>query len=120
GIPMLGMPGNPVSSMICSFLFLIPALDALLGLAPRRPPLQRAIIEHDLTGNDQREDYMRARIVGKRDELPLVRLFPRQDSSMLSPLAAADCLVVRKPFAPTLRAGAEIDIVLLRHPYPSI
>ena len=120
GIPMLGMPGNPVSSMICSFLFLIPALDALCGLAPRRPPLQRAIIEHDLTQNDQREDYMRARIVGEQDGLPLVSLFPRQDSSMLSPLAAADCLVVRKPFAATLRADAEIDIILLRHPYPTL
>ncbi|WP_373088460.1 gephyrin-like molybdotransferase Glp [Sneathiella sp.] len=120
GIPMLGMPGNPVSSMICSFLFLLPAIDALCGLTPRQPPRQKAILDQDITANDQREDYMRARIIGTKEGLPRVSLFPKQDSSMLSSLSRADCLVVRAPFAAALSAGSEIEIILLRHPYPNV
>ncbi|TNE34747.1 MAG: molybdopterin molybdenumtransferase MoeA, partial [Alphaproteobacteria bacterium] len=120
GIPTLGMPGNPVSGMICSFLFLFPAMDALNGLAPRTPPRQKAVLEHDLGENDRREDYMRARLIGEQDGLPLVRLFPKQDSSMLSPLSEADCLVVRSPFAKALKAGAEVEIIPLSAPYPTV
>ncbi|WP_293959139.1 hypothetical protein [Sneathiella sp.] len=117
---MLGMPGNPVSSLICSFLFLIPALDALRGLTPRTPPRQRAILSHALKENDQREDYMRAVITDDAGELPVIRLFEKQDSSMLSPLSIADCLVVRAPFAAALPAGSEVDIIPLNRRYPSI
>lgn len=120
GIPMLGMPGNPVSSMICSYLFLIPALDALRGLPPRLPPRQKALLGHDLKQNDQREDYMRATIDGEEKGLSVVTLFPKQDSSMLSPLSAADCLVVRAPFAKALSKGAEIEIIPLHQPYPAV
>ncbi|MDF2368718.1 gephyrin-like molybdotransferase Glp [Sneathiella sp.] len=120
GIPMLGMPGNPVSSMICSFLFLIPALDALCGLEPRHPPRQKALLGHAMKANDQREDYMRATITGEKDGLPVVELFAKQDSSMLSPLSAADCLVVRAPFAKALQEGAEVDMIPLIQPYPAV
>ncbi|MEX1036247.1 MAG: gephyrin-like molybdotransferase Glp [Sneathiella sp.] len=120
GIPMLGMPGNPVSSLICSFLFLIPAIDALRGLAPRTPPRQRAVLSHAMKENDQREDYMRAVIMDDTKDLPIIRLFDKQDSSMLSALSLADCLVVRAPFAKALPEGSEVDIIPLRHRYPSI
>ncbi|USG59600.1 molybdopterin molybdotransferase MoeA [Sneathiella marina] len=120
GTPMLGMPGNPVSSMICSFLFLIPAIDALLGLPPRRPPLSTAVIAHSVKENDQREDYLRARIIGKSDGLPVVELFDKQDSSMLSPLAAADCLVLRGPFASSLPAQSQVEIIHLKAGYPDV
>ncbi|WP_339634709.1 gephyrin-like molybdotransferase Glp [uncultured Sneathiella sp.] len=120
GIPMLGMPGNPVSSLICSFLFLIPAIDALNDLTPRTPPRQRAILTHALKENDQREDYMRAVITEETSGLPVIRLFDKQDSSMLSPLSLADCLVVRAPFAAALPEGSEVDIIPLSRRYPSI
>lgn len=120
GLPMLGMPGNPVSSMICSFLFLIPALDALCGLEPRNPPRQKALLSHSLKENDQREDYMRATVIGESEGLPLVQLFPKQDSSMLSPLSAADCLIVLAPFAKALQKGAEVDMIPLTQPYPAV
>lgn len=120
GTPMLGMPGNPVSSMICSFLFLIPAIDVLMGLAPRKLPIQSAIIAHDIRENDQREDYLRACIIGEKQGLPLVELFPKQDSSMLSALSAADCLVKRIPFATPLKKGSAVDIIYLRSHYPAV
>jgi molybdopterin molybdotransferase len=120
GTPMLGMPGNPVSSMICSFLFLIPAIDALLGLTPRRPPLSKAIISHPVSENDQREDYLRAKIVGEKNGLPFIELFTKQDSSMLSRLSAADCLVLRPPFAPKLDANASVEIIHLTSSYPEV
>ncbi len=120
GIPMLGMPGNPVSSMICSYLFLIPALDVLRGLPPRHPPRQKAVLGHDLKQNDRREDYMRAQIIGEENGLPLVQLFSKQDSSMLSPLSSADCLIVRAPFAEALVKGAEVEMIPLTHPYPAV
>jgi len=120
GIPMLGMPGNPVSSMICSFLFMIPALDALLGLSPRHPPRQKARLSHDVKENDQREDYMRAEIIGDDSGLPVIKLFSKQDSSMLSSLSKADCLIVRAPFAEALPAGSDVEIISLTHSYPAV
>lgn len=120
GIPMLGMPGNPVSSMICSFLFLIPAIDALRGIEPRHPPRQKAWLSHELKENDQREDYMRATVVGEKDGLPVVELFAKQDSSMLSPLSAADCLIVRSPFAKALGKNDMVDMIPLTQPYPVV
>ncbi len=120
GTPMLGMPGNPVSSMICSYLFLIPAIDALHGLPPRELAIEPAIISHDLGGNDQREDYLRAKVIGTENGVPLVELFPKQDSSMLSPLSAADCLVRRLPFAEPISKGSEVDYIALFHPYPEV
>lgn len=120
GIPMLGMPGNPVSSMICSYLFLIPALDALRGIIPRRPTRQKALLGHAMKANDQREDYMRATITGEKDGRPVVELFAKQDSSMLSPLSSADCLIVRAPFADALQKGAEVDMIPLTQPYPAV
>jgi len=120
GTPLLGMPGNPVSSMICSYLFLIPAIDALNGQKPRIPPCRTGVIAHDLHKNDQREDYLRATIIGEQDGKPLIELFPKQDSSMLSPLSAADCLVPRVPFAEPLASGSEITFIPLNIPYPAV
>ena len=111
GQPVLGLPGNPVSAMVCSLLFLLPALGALRGLPPAKIAHRPARLAHDLGENDRREDYMRGRIVGEEDGLPLVQLFGRQDSSMLSTLAAADCLLVRPPLAPALAKGASVNII---------
>jgi molybdopterin molybdotransferase len=111
GTPMLGLPGNPVSSLVCAFLFLRPALEALLGIpAAARPPLT-ARLAAPLPANDRRQDYLRARLVRGADGELEAAPFERQDSSMMSLLAAADGLVVRKPNAPAAAAGERVEIV---------
>ncbi|MEJ1159359.1 molybdopterin molybdotransferase MoeA [Prosthecomicrobium sp. N25] len=111
---VLGLPGNPVSSLVCAILFLKPLLRALLGVAPLLDPEVDAVAAVDLAANDHRQDYLRAEIES-RDEsgLPRVRPFPVQDSSMLTRLARADCLVLRAPNAPPLPAGGRCRIIPL-------
>jgi molybdopterin molybdotransferase len=110
---MLGLPGNPVSALVCSLLFVQPAIAALLGLPDTGLPVRPAILGCDLQENGIRQDYMRATIIDSADGLPVVTPFSKQDSSMLSRLAAADCLVVRPPHAPAVRKGDRVDIVPL-------
>ena len=110
---MLGLPGNPVSSLVCGLLFVRPAIRRLLRLEPASPRRERAILGRDLGANDRREDYMRSRLE-TRDDGALVALpFEKQDSSMLSTLARSDCLVVRPPTAPAAAAGDAVEIVRL-------
>jgi molybdopterin molybdotransferase len=112
-VPLLGLPGNPVSSLVCGMVFLKPALEALLGLAPAQAPRQTARLATDLKANDRRQDYLRARLHIDEDEVRQVIPFPKQDSSMLSPLAQADCLLVRPPHAPAAPAGTPVEIIPL-------
>jgi len=67
-----------------------------------------------LAANDRRQDYMRARVLRARDGAATVEAFDRQDSSMLSLLARADCLIVRPPHAPAAAAGDLVDVL----PFP--
>jgi molybdopterin molybdotransferase len=119
GTPMMGMPGNPVSSMICSYIFLFPALDVLMGRPARTPAAIPAKLAHDVRKNDQREDYMRARIVGDDNGVPVIELFSNQDSSLLTALSAADCLFKRAPFADALSKGDDVEIFMLQSSYPN-
>jgi molybdopterin molybdotransferase len=103
-MPMLGLPGNPVSALVCAVLFLKPAIDALLGLPPQPQVRLPVVIGCDLPANDGREDYLRASLThadGKFVALP----FALQDSSMLSALAMAECLLVRPPLSPPAYGG---------------
>jgi len=109
--PVLGLPGNPVSSLICAILFLRPAIAAMLG-TDARTPLRTARISRDLAANDTRQDYIRARLEIRDGEL-WAEPFKVQDSSMLSVFAAADALVVRAPLAVAAKAGEKIDILAL-------
>lgn len=111
-IPLLGLPGNPVSALVCGHNFLIPALRAMLGL-DWQPQLETAVSGSDLAENDRREDYLRATL--RQDEGRLVATaFDRQDSSMLRLLSDADCLIIRPPLAPALKAGDAVQILRLR------
>ena len=118
GTPMLGMPGNPVSSMICSYIFLYPALDVLMGRAISLPAIVPGVLAHDLKENDRREDYMRAKIVGEQDGLPVIEVYTNQDSSLLSTLSASNCLVKREPFADAQGKGSVVGIIHLQRNYP--
>lgn len=112
-VPMLGLPGNPVSALVCALLFLAPAIGHLQGATPRLP-LGLARLAIGLKENDQREDYLRATLDHVAGELPVATPFARQDSSMLSALSGADCLVIRPPHAPAAKAGDKVECLLLR------
>ena len=113
GTPMIGLPGNPVSTLVCGVLFLAPVLARLQGEENPRPPRETAILGADLGENDRREDYLRGRLETAADGKRRATAFQRQDSSMLATLARADCLIVRPPHAPPAPAGSEIEIVPL-------
>jgi molybdopterin molybdotransferase len=112
-VPMLGLPGNPVSSLVCAVLFLGPILATMLGHADPLPKRRRAVLGCDLGTNDMREDYLRAQIAEDKDGNLIATPFARQDSSMLALLATADGLVVRAPFAPAAKAGDSVQFVEL-------
>ena len=103
---ILGLPGNPVSAIVCGLLFLVPLVRALSGDPQAGDDrTEVAVLASDLPENDTRQDYLRARIVGSKDGHPLVESFTRQDSSMLRILSEAQCLIVREAHAPAAKAG---------------
>ena len=112
--PLLGMPGNPVSSLVCSLIFLKPAMERMLGLSGDSTARSTARLGHDLAANDRREDYLRASLTSDAGGKLVATPFDKQDSSMLSLMARADCLVIRRPNAPPAKAGEQVEIVLLR------
>jgi molybdopterin molybdotransferase len=114
GTLLLGMPGNPVSAIVCSLVFLRPALYRMLGLANDPDLNLRAELETPLPRNDHRQDYLRANLATGPEGPLRVRPFARQDSSMLRTLSRADCLIVRPPFAEAADAGASVEVLPLR------
>jgi molybdopterin molybdotransferase len=111
---MMGMPGNPVSSLVCGLIFLRPAIRAMLGIATPDENLGRARLAEALPANDRRQDYLRAEFQpGNGDGAFLVKPFGKQDSSMLSLLARSDCLVIRPPYAKPAKVGDDVEIIHL-------
>jgi molybdopterin molybdotransferase len=109
-----GLPGNPVSAIVCCILFVLPLIRALTGDASAgRDPSIPAILGEDLPANDIRQDYMRARLTPDEHGLPIATAFKRQDSSMLGVLAEAQCLIVRPANAPPAKKGEPCRIVPL-------
>jgi len=119
-VPMLGLPGNPVSTMVCATVFLRPALERMLGLDAGRVALNQAVLAIDLKPNDRRQDYMRATSQSDSEGRRLVTPFTRQDSSMMSKLAEADCLVVRPPHDLARQRGDRVTILPLDGGFLSI
>ncbi len=110
---VLGLPGNPVSSYICAFLFRVPLLRALSGRSTIDHPTAPAVLGHALAANDRRQDYLRARITDSAGGVPVVASVGQQDSSLVANLAAADVLIVRPPFAPAAPTGSSCTIIRL-------
>lgn len=109
---MVGLPGNPVSSMVCGILFVVPALRALQGLRPAPMARLKGRLAVDVETNGPREHYMRAGLE-LRDGTYWLHPERRQDSSLLSVLSGADCLVVRAPHAPAVSAGTDAEFIPL-------
>lgn len=100
GTPMVGLPGNPVSAMVCGHIFLLPMIRDMLGLPPLPKQITTARLTHDLSANGPREHYMRAEVIEGE-----ISVFDNQDSSLLTVLSAANALLVRPPNNPARQAG---------------
>ena len=112
-VPVLGLPGNPVSALVCSILFLLPALSRLSGLPAGPPPTVPAIAGTALRANDHRADHLRATVALDQRGGIVATPFPVQDSAMLRRLALADALILRAPNAPALPEGGEVTVIRL-------
>jgi len=110
---VIGLPGNPVSSYVCSLLFLVPLIRALSGARALHDAREQALLGRDLDANDVREDYLRARLARRADGAWIATPVTHQDSSLLGFLAAAQALVIRPPFAPAAKAGSPCEILRL-------
>jgi molybdopterin molybdotransferase len=103
---MVGLPGNPVSAMVCGTIFVTPMVSAMLGLGQNAAPRRLVPLAEDIPANGPREHYMRARIDGGK-----VVPETRQDSSLLTVLASADALLVRPPQDPAHSAGTLVQVI---------
>ena len=113
GVPMLGLPGNPVSALVCGVLFGLPALARLAGLPAAPPPVSEAVAGAALAENDARADHLRATLRFDAAGRPVATPFPVQDSGMLRRMAQADALILRAPHAPALPEGAMVPVIRL-------
>ena len=110
---VMGLPGNPVSSYICGFLYMVPLIRALSGRSTIHHRRETAVLGCDVRANDVREDYLRARLEEREDGALVATPLDLQDSSLLANLAAAQALVVRAPFAPKASAGSNCLVLRL-------
>jgi molybdopterin molybdotransferase len=105
---LIGLPGNPVSSIVCTHVFVLPVLRAMLGEPPSPAPRRQGTLAAPLSPNGPREHYMRARLGPEG-----VRAFDSQDSALLNILSEADALIVRPPGDPARAAGETVDYVAI-------
>jgi len=110
---VIGVPGNPVSSYVCTLLFVVPLIRALSGRKFVHHVRESAVLGRDVGANDRREDYLRARLEERADGTLVATSVNHQDSSLLANLSAAGALVIRPPFAPAASAGSPCDILRL-------
>ena len=110
---MLGLPGNPVSALVCGRVFLAPLIRALLGAREPRPDRRVARLTHALEANGPRLHLMRATCGPGSGGVLTVTALASQDSSLLSALAEATCFIVRQPGSPAASAGDDVEIEML-------
>ncbi len=112
-VPVLGLPGNPVSVGVTTVLFVRAAVELMLGREPDAE-VWHARLGSPVSANDEREEYLRARLQWGDDGHLIADPFDRQDSSMLALFARADGLVIRPPLAPALAVGDGVSVIPLR------
>ncbi|MAY85707.1 MAG: molybdopterin molybdenumtransferase MoeA [Pseudooceanicola sp.] len=108
GSALVGLPGNPVSAMVCGHIFILPMLRVMAGFPPEAPIFRRATLSEDLPENGPREHYMRAVRDGET-----IHAFNDQDSAMLGLLSRADALIRRPANDPARTRGEIVDYVAL-------
>lgn len=118
-LPVLGLPGNPVSTIVCALIFLKPAIEKLSGLDPEATSLVEARLGADLPANDHRQDYLRSTLSQSSGALTATP-FSKQDSSMLSLLSKSDGLIVRPPKDPAKKAGEPVKVLPFASAIPAI
>jgi len=116
GVPLLGLPGNPVSAFVCALLFIKPLIHRFTGAADEPLRLVAAALGTDIGPNDQRQDYCRARVEMFEDGRLRATPLPVQDSGMLRFLAASQGLIVRPPHDPARARGEDVGVLLLGDP----
>lgn len=109
GTPMLGLPGNPVSAIVCGHIFLLPMLRRMLGLASVAAQPRIAELAVAMPANGPRTHYMRARLSG--GDQPRITPFDRQDSALLSVLSQSDALLIRPANDPGRNAGDRVEFL---------
>jgi molybdopterin molybdotransferase len=112
--PVLGLPGNPVSALVCALIFVKPAFAVMEGREVTND-VETAILGSDLRANDLRQDYLRARLSRNAEGKLVAAPMERQDSAMMAFLAQADGLVIRPPHAPAAKAGETVQVLPFRH-----
>jgi molybdopterin molybdotransferase len=108
---VLGLPGNPVSTYVCAFLFVVPLLRKLQGRTDLMHLNEAAFLGTDLAANDARQDYLRAKIERGPDGRLIATAFQRQDSAMQAFLKDADGLLIRAPHAPAAKEGDPCEVM---------
>jgi molybdopterin molybdotransferase len=111
---VLGLPGNPVSSMVCALLFMEPLIRKIAQLPPAHREVMATTVAA-LPANDHRQDYVRAWLKREATGKLFVESYGKQDSSLMKQFSEADCLIIRPPHAPELPAGMQCPVLLL-HP----
>jgi len=115
-VPFIGLPGNPVSALVCGQLYVRAAIEKLLGRAAVHPPMMTATVSSELDANSTRRSYLRARLSKGAEGAWVATPVNQQDSSMLSALSSSHCLIMREIDAPAAPTGSAVPIVLLRMP----
>jgi molybdopterin molybdotransferase len=113
GTHVLGVPGNPISALLCGLVFVRPMIERLLGQTVTETPVETARLAVPIEANGPRQHYMRARLSPDPDGRPTVAPLPSQDSSLVAIFAAADCLIIRPSHAPAATMGEQVEIMRL-------
>ncbi len=109
--PIIGLPGNPVSALVCCLVFVLPAVNAMLGLGRHRRQRHSAQLQSAIGPNGSREHFMRACWTDKGRDSTALHVFKQQDSSLLTVLANAEVLVIRPPGDPARMEGDNVDYI---------
>ncbi|MDN6713446.1 MAG: molybdopterin molybdotransferase MoeA [Acetobacter sp.] len=114
GMPVLGLPGNPVAALVCSLVFVLPALHKLMGIAVADTmQTQTALLGADVPENDQRQDFLRATLQTTQEGQLVATPFGPQDSAQLNILSKSQALIIRPPHDPAQKAGTACQIMPL-------
>jgi|TARA_B110000503_G_scaffold91114_1_gene137627 molybdopterin molybdotransferase len=108
--PLLGLPGNPVSSGVCALIFLNIAIKTMLGNDTSLPEFEKITLEGSLKKNDERMDFLRAQIKNIDGHLFAIP-FEQQDSSMINQFSSSDCLIIRDPFERKINNGELVKVI---------